>query len=132
MKNRAFLSHWGPVLIYMAAIFYLSSLHQPPLPPGVSDKPAHAVGYLGFGAVIARALAGGLPPRITLGQALIGLAIASGYGVTDELHQLFVPGRSADIADWFSDTVGSAIGLFGCWAWGIISRNRRTAADSRQ
>ena len=52
-------------MVYMAAIFYVSSLHQAPLPPGLSDKPAHAFGYTGLGFVIARALAGGLPPRIT-------------------------------------------------------------------
>ena len=33
----------------MAVIFFVSSLEQRPLPPGVSDKPAHAFGYLGFG-----------------------------------------------------------------------------------
>ena len=109
----------------MATIFYLSSLHQAPLPPGISDKPAHAFGYMGFGFVIARALAGGLPPRITLRQALIGLALASLYGVTDEFHQWFVPGRSADIADWYSDSLGSAIALFACWAWSIISARSR-------
>jgi VanZ family protein len=116
----------------MAVIFLVSSLHQPPLPPGVSDKPAHAFGYLGFGVVIARALAGGLPPRITLPQTLIGLALASLYGITDEVHQHFVPGRSADIADWYSDSIGSAIGLFGCWAWSILSRGRQSAVGSRQ
>jgi VanZ family protein len=117
----------------MVTIFYLSSLHQAPLPPGVSDKPAHAFGYLGFGFVIARALAGGLPPILTPRQALIGLAIAALYGVTDEWHQSFVAGRSADIADWYSDAIGSAIALFACWAWGIISRrSRRSAIGSRQ
>jgi VanZ family protein len=104
----------------MAVIFYFSSLHQPTLPPGVSDKPAHAFGYMGFGIVIARALAGGLPPRITMRQVLIGLAIASLYGVTDEWHQSFVAGRTSDVFDWFSDTIGSALGLMACWAWGII------------
>ena len=108
----------------MAVIFYVSSLQQPPLPPGISDKPAHAFGYFGFGLVIARALGGGLPPRITLRQALIGLALASLYGITDELHQHFVPGRTADIADWYSDSIGSAIGLVGSWAWGIIFARR--------
>jgi VanZ family protein len=132
LRYRAFLSHWGPVLIYMAAIFYISSLHQPPLPPGVSDKPAHAFGYFGFGVVIARALSRGFPPRITLAQALIGLALASFYGITDEFHQRFVPGRSAEIADWYSDSIGSALGLFGCWAWSIISRSRQSAVGSRQ
>ena len=112
---------WGPVALYMAAIFYLSSLHQAPLPPGVADKPAHSFGYLGFGLVIARALARGLPPRITLRQALIGFALASFYGITDELHQRFVTGRSAEIADWYADSLGASIALFACWAWGIIS-----------
>jgi VanZ family protein len=112
---------WGPVALYMAAIFYLSSLHQAPLPPGVADKPAHSFGYLGFGLVIARALARGLPPRITLRQALIGFALASFYGITDEFHQRFVAGRSADIADWYADSLGAAIALFACWAWGILA-----------
>lgn len=104
----------------MAVIFYLSSLHQAPLPPGVGDKPAHAFGYMGLGVVIARALAGGLPPRITLRQLLAGLAIASLYGVTDEWHQSFVPARSPEVFDWMSDTIGAALGLLACWAWGII------------
>ena len=116
----------------MATIFYVSSLHQAPLPPGVSDKPAHAFGYMGFGFVIARALAGGLPPRITLRQALIGLALASFYGVTDEFHQRFVAGRSAEIADWYSDTIGAAIALFACWAWDIIGSRRRQVAGRRR
>jgi len=124
LASRAFLFKWGPVLIYMAVIFFVSSLEQPPLPAGVSDKPAHAFGYFGLGMVIARALAGGLPPRITLRQALLGLVLASLYGVTDEVHQHFVPGRTADIADWYSDSIGSALGLFGCWAWSIIFARR--------
>lgn len=109
----------------MAVIFVLSSLHAAPLPPGLTDKPAHAFGYFGFGFVIARALAGGLPPWITLRQALIGLGLASLYAVSDELHQAFVPGRSADIADWYADTAGSALALLACWAWAIISKRSR-------
>lgn len=109
----------------MAAIFFLSSLHSAPLPPGVTDKPAHALGYLGFGVVLARALGGGLPPRLTLAKAVLGIVIASLYAVSDEYHQSFVAGRTSDIADWFADTVGSSIALFAGWAWAIIvSRSR--------
>ena len=109
----------------MAVIFYVSSLHQAPLPQGVGDKPAHSFGYLGLGLVIARALARGLPPRITLRQALIGFALASLYGITDEFHQRFVAGRSAEIADWYADSLGAVIALFACWAWGILSTRSR-------
>ena len=122
--NYRLIALWGPVFVYMAAIFVLSSLHNPPLPAGVTDKPAHAFGYLGFGLVIARALARGLPPRITLQQACVGLVIASLYAVTDEVHQRFVPGRSADIGDWYADSIGSAIALAACWAWDIIASHR--------
>ena len=117
----------------MAAIFCLSSLHQAPLPPGIFDKPAHSFGYLGLGLVIARALARGLPRRIALRQALTGLALASFYGITDEFHQRFVAGRSADIADWYADSLGAAVALFACWAWGILAPvGRQPAAGSRQ
>ena len=117
----------------MAAIFYVSSLHQAPLPPGVSDKPAHAFGYMGLGFVLARALAGGLPPHITLRDLSIGLAIAVAYSASDEFHQRFVPGRSAELADLYADAIGSAIALIACWAWGIISpRSSQPAAGSRQ
>ena len=127
------ISLWGPVVVYMAAIFYLSSLHQAPLPPGLSDKPAHAFGYMGFGFVIARALAGGLPPRITQRDFFIGFAIAVAYAASDEFHQRFVPGRFAELADLYADAIGSAIALSACWAWGIISlRSRQPAARSQQ
>ena len=127
MRNdsRPLVSLWGPVVVYMAVIFYVSSLHQPPLPPGLEDKPAHAFGYMGLGFVLARALAGGLPPRLTVRDLLIGVAIAIAYGASDEFHQRFVAGRTADLADLYADTAGSAIALIACWAWGIIwSRSR--------
>jgi VanZ family protein len=116
----------------MVAIFFFSSLHTAPLPPGVADKPAHALGYLGFGVVLARALGGGLPPRLTLAQALVGLVTASLYAVSDEYHQSFVAGRTSDIADWFADTVGSGIALFASWAWAIIDVRRRQVAGGRR
>jgi len=117
----------------MAAIFFFSSLHSAPLPPGVTDKPAHAIGYFGFGVVIARALGGGFPPRLTLRQVLVGIVFASLYAVSDEYHQSFVAGRTSDVADWFADTTGASLSLFACWAWTIIgSRSRQPAAGSRQ
>ena len=117
----------------MAVIFFVSSLHQAPLPPGVSDEPAHAFGYMGLGFVIARALGGGLPPRITRRDLFIGLAIAVAYAASDEFHQRFVPGRYADLADLYADAMGSAIALSACWAWSIISpRSRQPAARSQQ
>ena len=41
---------------------------------------------------------------------LIAIACASLYGVSDEVHQLFVPERMCDPVDWMVDTAGSALG----------------------
>jgi VanZ family protein len=108
----------------MAAIFYVSSLQQAPLPPGVGDKPAHSTAYMGLAFVIARALAGGMPPRLTWRQAVIGFVIAVLYGASDEFHQLFVAGRDADLLDLRADAIGAAIAMVACWAWSIISPAR--------
>jgi VanZ family protein len=43
--------------------------------------------------------------------ATFAIMIASFYGMLDELHQLFVPGRSADIIDWLADFSGAVLGV---------------------
>ena len=107
---------WAPVIAYMAAIFYVSSLPQPVVPPG-GDKPWHLLAYLGLGVVTVRAVAGGLAASIDWRIAVVAIAIAGGYAATDEFHQIFVPGRSADVNDLLADTVGVVLGTGLCWAW---------------
>jgi len=111
---------WGPVVAYMALIFVLSAQPQPPLPPRISDKQGHSIGYFGLAVTVSRALAGGLAGGVTLPAAAAAWTIASAYAATDEWHQSFVPGRSADVHDWYADTAGALIGAGACWAWGII------------
>jgi VanZ family protein len=104
----------------MALIFFLSSQPQPPLPSQLSDKQGHSLGYLGLAVTVSRALAGGLAAGVSARSAVAAWAIASGYGATDEWHQSFVDGRSADVRDWFADATGALLGAGACWAWGII------------
>jgi VanZ family protein len=69
---------------------------------------AHFTEYLALAACLAMALNG---PRRKLWQAaLLAIAVASLYGVSDELHQLFVPGRESDPMDWLTDTLGACLG----------------------
>ena len=105
----------------MAAIFYVSGLRNAPLPEQVSDKTGHIAAYAGLALLSVRAVGGGLPIRVVLRTAVYALAIAAAYGMSDELHQWFVPGRSADVRDWFADVGGALIGIGGCWLWGIIA-----------
>jgi len=45
--------------------------------------------------------------------------IVSLFGMTDEWHQSFTPGRAVEIADWVADTLGAitAVGLYIYWRW---------------
>ena len=116
---------WIPVVCYMAAIFYVSSLSDPPVPAN-SDKGLHWLAYLGLAVLVVRALVRGLPRRISLGVAAAAVAITVAYGATDEVHQLFVPGRTGDIYDLMADAVGAVVGTVACVLWGY---NRPSSRD---
>lgn len=127
-RHTRFLSLWAPVVLYMAAIFYVSSLPEPPPIPAGTDKPLHLSAYFGLTIVVVRAVAGGWPRRIGARTAVAALLIAIGYGVTDEAHQMFVPGRTADVYDLLSDVMGAIAGAAACWAWGILLPASRDAS----
>lgn len=116
------VSLWAPVAIYMGAIFVLSSMSQPPSPPQVSDKTQHFAAYGGLGLVALRATSGGRLAGVTAGAAAAAWAVASAYGVSDEIHQRFVPGRSPEAADVIADALGAAAAILG--AFGIIRGSR--------
>lgn len=91
------------------------------MPEQVSDKSGHFAAYAGLAILAVRAVGGGLPCRVGVRVAVLAFAIAGGYGASDEIHQYFVPGRSADIADWYADLTGAAVGIGVGWLWGIIA-----------
>ncbi len=116
---------WGPVLIYCALIFVLSSVSEvPALPRGISDKWAHTLLYSGLGFLMARALAGGLGRPVPLRVVVIVVPFAGGYGLSDEVHQLFVPRREFDLKDMAADVAGGGIGSGLLWLWSILLRFR--------
>ena len=103
--QRSFLAaaiRWLPVGVWAGLIFLLS--HQPSLPqlgPPLASSIAHFVEYLVLAFLLARAAGsrGG-----ALGAPL--------YGISDELHQAFVPGRTATMEDWLFDAAGSLAGVW--------------------
>ena len=83
----------------------LSSLMGRPVDP---SPIGHFSEYLVFGALLFNALRMHLrtrPSRV----ALCAIAIAAAYAVTDEFHQMFVPGRACDPVDWLVDAAAAAI-----------------------
>ena len=41
---------------------------------------------------------------------IFAVALSAFYAVTDEIHQIFVPGRAAEISDWLVDVSGALTG----------------------
>ena len=117
--RRFFL--WGPVVAYMAGIFFLSAQSSPPVPGGVPDWILHGIEYCGLGMVVFRAVANGLGAAVTAARVQLTLLIALAYAVSDEVHQMVVPYRTADVRDVLADAAGASIALIVCWAWHIIS-----------
>ncbi|MFL5318973.1 MAG: VanZ family protein [Myxococcaceae bacterium] len=98
-----------PILFWMGLIFFLSSQSKLPT-PNVShfDKFAHAGVYGLLGLLLARALRGyGVSPKSAV---IIGIIAASCYGASDEIHQIYTPGRTPDVFDWVADTFGASLG----------------------
>jgi VanZ family protein len=106
----------------MAMLFGLSSLSTLPSPPAdLSFYDVHLAAYAGLGALTARATGRGIRD-VSWRAVLAAVVISSLYGVSDEYHQLFVPGRSFDVLDMLADTIGSIGGASAVGAWSIIMR----------
>lgn len=101
---------WAAVAAWMGVIFFLSG--QPRLPtlftlPDFQDIFGHFVVYAVLVLLLRRALAGADVPH----PDLWAFAAALLYGISDEFHQSFVPGRHPDIFDVLTDALGAGAAL---------------------
>jgi VanZ family protein len=60
---------------------------------------------------------------------LLGFMFSTIYAATDEIHQLFIPGREAKWSDWVIDMCGALIGAVIVWS---IVRKRRAEEDAQR
>jgi VanZ family protein len=117
IRNLAW--YWLPPLAWMGAIFFLSAQPDLPGPPGplldtLLKKSGHFVVYAMLAFLWYRALSrGGMADRVALGLAF---AIAVIYGMSDEFHQGFVPGRNPGPLDVVVDAAGAAVAV-GVTGW---------------
>ena len=112
-RTRYFTFYWLPIIIYCALIFIQSSFPTIEDVPSFEymDKLLHFLAYGFLGILFFRAYAT-KPVSIKTGlSVLFGVLSASLYGASDEIHQHFVPQRSADIIDFAADTLGSFVGV---------------------
>jgi VanZ family protein len=109
---------WLPVLVWAAVIFAFSSVPSLGTDLGHWDlllrKLAHVAEYALLGALLVRALGAS--------GAAFGLGVL--YAISDELHQVFVPGRVGSPVDVAIDATGVALGIL---AWQALSARRALA-----
>lgn len=124
VSSVSIVRYWGPVCLYAGLIFLGSSVSNPPealssVLEKVSDKVVHLFEYALLGALGYRACrhaAGAWVARHAVMVAVAGCAL---YGLSDEVHQLFVPFRQGDPLDLVADSVGATLGA---WSWRFLER----------
>ena len=118
-KIKSFTYCWLPLIAYCAFIYYQSS-HPPPeeLPSfNFSDKMLHFAAYAVMGVLFYRAYHT-LPIKKELNWlVLLSMISASLYGVSDEIHQSFVPERDGSITDVIADILGAICGVYLYHRW---------------
>lgn len=107
------LDPWLPPLLLMGVIFMFSAQHGPTQELGTLDVIVRKLVHFSEYALLCF-LWWRVVRRFTDARraALIALAIASGYAITDEFHQTFVQDRHGTPVDWLIDTSGAAFAAF--------------------
>lgn len=115
--------------MWMGVIFYLSHqtgeklgsvlpLFQKLFPAMQSFNWGHFVAYF----ILAIAVYYGLGPKhFSWKGKLLTVLICAVYGVTDEIHQMFVDDRTPDIIDIRNDVIGAALAV-GCLSIPFVHR----------
>jgi VanZ family protein len=103
---------WSPVILSMVFIFYVSSIPGKNI-PGLfpyQDIVFHAAVYSVLAFFFARALKNTSTGISAARLVIFSMAFACIYGITDELHQAFVPYRTVSGIDVLIDSLGGLIG----------------------
>lgn len=125
VPTRRRLVLWSLPIAYMALIFFASSIAwdvQIPSAFPLRDKGVHFCEYGLLGFLCAHAALGTWPAVTRVRLLAAGAFIATAWGLGDELHQAFVPGRSAEVLDLVADALGASAGA--------VARGFMTRLDS--
>ncbi len=104
-----------PLAVYWIILFVFTTIPVDTLPKlfDVQDKLEHFAAY--FALSILLFLAFHFQEKIPFlkrNVVLITFSCIMIYGAVDELHQMLIPGRMADIFDWIADALGGGLGIF--------------------
>lgn len=114
-RSKEFWLYQAPALGWAVLIFISSSISDLPTPKlgiQIQDKWAHFIVYLVLGYFLARALVFQKRfPKWRKYYFLFAIILGILYGISDEFHQWFVPGRETDVYDALADSLGVFVGV---------------------
>jgi VanZ family protein len=110
---RLIVTAWLPLLAWMALIAYLSSQSNLPHPESsVLDLVLSSAAHVALFGVLSILAVRAFGESRRAWFAALWLTLI--YGLLDEFHQYFVPGRTPDTLDVACDAAGAILAL---WAW---------------
>jgi VanZ family protein len=100
-----------PVVLYGGLIFSLSSGPVPSADlKNIPDYYLHFLEYCLFSTATFWAIHEGFRPVKGRGSYWLPAVLTILFGISDELHQMFVPSRVTSVLDILADSVGAAAG----------------------
>ena len=110
--SRKLTLAWLPAASYMLLIWILSSIPTAFRFEFVpfKDKGVHFIEYGVLAALLAHAMRGTWPDWRWVKIFLAAWSVAAFWGLLDEIHQAFVPGRVSEVRDVLADTLGGFLG----------------------
>ena len=111
-NRKRILFYVLPAVAYAALIFALSSFPMDieELGPFFKfDKLLHLVEYYILGYLLMRAFTTSDIPILATSPVAAAIFVGCAYGLSDEIHQAFVPGRDASLLDFLFDAAGATL-----------------------
>jgi VanZ family protein len=129
-KIRTFTIYWLPLIGYCWLIYIQSSYPSPEELPSFefSDKLLHFGAYAVMGILFYRAYQTLAVRRNIPLLMLISMISAALYGISDEIHQSFVPSRNGSISDVIADVFGAICGVYVYNRW-VMARGGAADRD---
>jgi len=127
---KRFVLYWLPLILYCLFIYIQSDYPSPEQIPSfpLVDKVLHFIAYGLMGILFYRAYQTlRIKDNIQL-LMLLSVVSASLYGISDEIHQSFVPFRDAEVADIIADIIGAFSGVY-LYRLMVVSRERESGGD---
>lgn len=131
LRRNYFWWYQGPMLLWAVVLFVQSSIPASELPEWeflTHDKLMHVLVYVVFSWAVHRGISNqDRFPVLARHSYVCTIFVVALYGVSDEFHQSFVPGRESSVLDWMANCAGAMVFVAGHWIWKKVKLSATTS-----